>query len=101
MEGVLLLTNCRLLWKKVGDNFFTVNENRLSLLQDVNKKYDAVGGRYVIKVGGTSTSAKKGFIFSFLGNGGKEVSDNIAKILSKKPNQNDIAFQSMPEDSIV
>jgi hypothetical protein len=68
MEGILLLTNCRLLWKQIGSSSITVNENRMNLLQDVNRKYDVVGDRYVLRVGIAPASAKKTLIFSFLGN---------------------------------
>jgi hypothetical protein len=31
IEGILIITNCRVLWKKVGDIFFIVNENKLNI----------------------------------------------------------------------
>lgn len=31
VEGILLITNVRLLWKKVGDPLFSINVNRLNI----------------------------------------------------------------------
>ena len=82
IEGILLITNVRVLWKRVGDNIFMVNENRLHIksvmkAQDTSKK-----DRYVMKI--VFLGKPKGSNFSFEGISANVISERIEKMLSNR-----------------
>ena len=49
VEGILLLTNVRLLWKRVGDTVFQISVNRLNI-KSAQDTHDVQSNRYLIKI---------------------------------------------------
>ncbi len=50
IDGILVVTNVRMLWKRVGDSLFSLSENRLNVKQARVVEDKKVANRFVMQV---------------------------------------------------
>jgi len=96
IDGVLLLTNVRLLWKRTGDALFQVNENRLnvSCAQNMEAKDS---NRFVLKV---DITGKKSLFFSFSGSDAKVKVERVTALLNTRVSAQQARELSLSEESM-
>ncbi|CDW72894.1 UNKNOWN [Stylonychia lemnae] len=98
IEGILLITNVRILWKRVGDSLFQFNENRLHVkgvlrAQD-NKKQD----RWVLRI--EIKGKSQAFNFGFEGINSGVISDRIQQLLQSNADSESAQLNSVGTETI-
>eukprot|EP00347_Sterkiella_histriomuscorum_P007678 403347993 len=96
-EGILLVTNVRLLWKRVGETLFEVNENRLHVKRVQKAKDPNTANRYVIRV---EIEGKKPHKFSFIGLEAGVISDKVEELLNTKMDIETLKQNSLGNETI-
>ena len=96
IEGVLLVTNVRLLWKRAGDALYQVSENRLNV-RAAQSKEATEANNFVLRV---ELSGKDPLHFRFSGVGARTAVEKVTALLNTRVSEPQARELSLSAESI-